>query len=318
MEVFEKVNTAYAMKRERAYEVAARRESSLHERFPEFAAIDGELRATVSQLSAAIRRGGPDIRSRIEAVKKRNLELQQERARLLEARGLPSDYTEPVFECEKCRDSGYIGTRMCECFRRALREERYYSAGLGKALEHMTFETLNPTLAAGKPEGGVTPRENLAANIEICRTFAANVAKKPQYLMLFGGTGLGKTHITAATCRAAIDNGCDVVYDGIQNILRAFREDEQSAASRYIDCRLLAIDDFGTEYLSAYSMSVIYNIFNTRMLAERSMLVNSNLELKDMEKRYDKRIQSRILGSFKLIRFFGEDVRKLLAAGYKG
>lgn len=58
MEVFEKVNTAYAMKRERAYEEAARRESSLHERFPEFAAIDGELRATVSQLSAAIRRGG--------------------------------------------------------------------------------------------------------------------------------------------------------------------------------------------------------------------------------------------------------------------
>ena len=54
------------------------------------------------------------------------------------------------------------------------------------------------------------------------------------------------------------------------------------------------------------------------MLAARSMLVNSNLELKDMEKRYDKRIQSRILGSFKLIRFFGEDVRKLLAAGYKG
>ncbi len=100
MEVFEKVNTAYAMKRERAYEEASRRESSLHERFPEIAAIDGELRATVSQLSAAIRRGGPDIRSRIEAVKKRNLELQQERARLLEARGLPSDYTEPVFECE--------------------------------------------------------------------------------------------------------------------------------------------------------------------------------------------------------------------------
>ena len=65
-------------------------------------------------------------------------------------------------------------------------------------------------------------------------------------------------------------------------------------------------------------MSEIYNIFNTRMLAERSMLVNSNLELKDMEKRYDKRIQSRILGSCKLIRFFGEDVRKLLAAGYKG
>lgn len=317
MTPYEKVSADFRDKRTKAAEAAMLRQRKAHAAIPALAAIDAELENTAGRIMAQISRGTDGLSERLHDIELRNRQLIAQRAVLLSQNGFPADFVDEQFECPLCKDSGYIGTRMCECFRKAICCERYLQSGLGRTLENMSFDTINPSYACGKAENGVTPRQKLEENMQVCRVFAANVAVKPQYLLMYGGTGLGKTHMTAAVCRAAVDAGCSVIYDSIQAIIRAFWNSIEEASEKYLTCDLLAIDDFGTEFINSHSMSVIYNILNTRMLDGKSMLINSNLDIKEFEKRYNKRINSRIFGSFAVIRFFGEDVRKLKAADYK-
>lgn len=314
---FERVNEMFAEKREAAKINADARRRRLWRELPEIKVIDDQLMKTGSRIIAEITKGKDHIDERLEAIKVENLALNEKRAKLLVENGYPADFSREKYECEKCEDSGYVGLKMCDCFKKALYAEQYTESGLGNSMADKSFETLNVELAYGKSENGVTPRENLAEIVEICKRFAQNIRTKPQYLLMYGGTGLGKTHVTAATCKEAINNGASVIYDSIQNIVHAFWNDADSAYAKYMNCDLLAIDDFGTEFSTQHSVSVIYNIINTRMLEEKSILINSNLDAQEFKKRYDARICSRIFGNFKVVRFFGEDMRKYFALNGK-
>lgn len=311
--IFDRVNEQFAEKREVARLEADMRRRKLWREIPEVKIIDDQLSKTGARVVAEIQKGNENIDQRIEAIRDDNLALNERRKKLLVANGYPADFSRERYECEKCEDSGYVGLKMCECFKKAIYTEQYNESGLGNSMSTKSFETLKIELAHGKSEDGITPRENLAKIVSTCRQFAKNVAEKPQYLLLYGGTGLGKTHVTAATCREAIENGSSVIYDTIQNIVHSFWNDADAAYAKYMSCDLLAIDDFGTEFSTQHSISVIYNILNTRILEERSILINSNLDARDFEKRYGARICSRLFGNFKIMRFFGEDMRKYFA-----
>ena len=58
-----------------------------------------------------------------------------------------------------------------------------------------------------------------------------------------------------------------------------------------------------------FTVSVIYNLLNTRLNQGLSTLINTNLSPKELVERYDRRITSRILGEFTLFTLEGRDVR---------
>ena len=49
--------------------------------------------------------------------------MERERAVLLVSGGFPADYTDEKYACEKCRDTGYLGTEICSCLKKAYMEE---------------------------------------------------------------------------------------------------------------------------------------------------------------------------------------------------
>ena len=75
------------------------------------------------------------------------------------------------------------------------------------------------------------------------------------------------------------------------------------------ECDLLILDDLGTEFPSAYVNAALYNIINSRMLAERPTIISTNLTLKELESRYSERFASRIAGYYGKLEFLGNDVR---------
>ena len=73
---------------------------------------------------------------------------------------------------------------------------------------------------------------------------------------------------------------------------------------------LLILDDLGTEYITPLTISVLYELINTRMLTHRPTIYTTNIiDQNIFVARYTEKVASRMLGGCKMFKFFGEDQR---------
>ena len=142
----------------------------------------------------------------------------------------------------------------------------------------------------------------------------AFVGSAVKFGILFGGTGLGKTHLTTAMAARIIDRGYEVVYESSGGIFREFEKErfekgEGAFTERFYDAELLIIDDLGTEMVNQFTVSTLYDLINTRMIKGRPTVISTNLTSEDMRKKYTDRIVSRLFGEYTVLLFVGKDVR---------
>ena len=243
--------------------------------------------------------------------------LNHERNLLLAVNGYPADYSDPRYECDKCRDSGYVDGEMCECMKLRLRMAGYESAGIAKLMEVQTFDNFRLDYYRTNQRSF----ENMSYVLRTMKEYAENFnPDRSQNLLLLGGTGLGKTHLSTSLARALVDRGFDVVYTGAIGMLADFEKTRfgNSAGNesgydldRYYICDLLIIDDLGAEVSNQFTVSTIYNVLNSRISSGLPTIISTNLNQNELNSRYWDRITSRILGEFRPLLFSGSDVRKL-------
>lgn len=70
---------------------------------------------------------------------------------------------------------------------------------------------------------GVSPRTNMERVYDICQDYAHEFSPKSGNLLLTGGTGLGKTFLSASIARVVSASGHSVVYDTAGAHLRPLR-----------------------------------------------------------------------------------------------
>ena len=75
------------------------------------------------------------------------------------------------------------------------------------------------------------------------------------------------------------------------------------------DCDLLIIDDLGMEISSSYITATIYNVIDTRITLKKPTIISTNLSMQELEKRYNERFTSRIIGFYDRLIFRGKDIR---------
>ena len=136
-------------------------------------------------------------------------------------------------------------------------------------------------------------------------------------LLMQGGTGLGKTHLSLAIAHEAIEKGYGVIYGSAQNMVtnlekERFQKDneQQDTNQLMLQCDLLIIDDLGTEFSTSFVTAAIYNIVNTRLMTHKPTIISTKLSMKELEERYTERFASRILGSYIPLFFRGKDIRQ--------
>ena len=314
-ENYSRIRTAYQTKYLKALDEAERRRAELHQKSAEVASIDRKLAATGAKIALAALGTGDSYREKLEEVRRENEALQAKRAVLLTELGYPTDYTMPPYECPLCEDSGFVGTKMCECMRRELIMAAYESSGLGKLMQTQSFDTFSLDFYAVGAE-----RETMQRNFEILRTYADHFTMQSDNLILCGATGLGKTHLSTAVARRVIERGFDVYYTTAQQMFSDFEynrfgtglADEPAAhVSRYTECDLLILDDLGTEVTNQFTNSCLYLVINNRINLRRPTIINTNLSGRELKSRYTDRIASRILGDFSPLLFAGTDIRRL-------
>lgn len=290
--------------REKALNEAYAKTLALDEKYPDIAEIDKELSLVSSRIIGAMR--SENCGDEINRIKERNLALQEARRKKLLSYGVPEDYDTPVFSCPVCSDTGYDGKTFCSCIIKMCAVDAYLSSGLGKALLDQTFENFSLKYYGGKS------REEMSGVLDTCLDFAQSFGTGAN-LLLTGGTGLGKTHLSSAIAQKVIDKGYTVVYESAQTVFDAFESVRfgrgNDNTDKYITCDLLIIDDLGTEFSTQYTASVLYQLVNQRLINGKSLILSTNLGGKELLKRYGDRIYSRLLGSFDTCVFSGNDVR---------
>ena len=288
---------------------------------PQLKEIDSRLRQNMAQAAMAVFQG--EDSGVMEQAKQENLALQQQRKALLDAHFTPGWLDETPI-CSNCGGTGYLGSSMCRCLHRLCADQQRRSLHrLCTGYERFENFKLDYYSDRIDREFGASPRQIMQRTFERCRQYAENFRLGAPNLLFNGGTGLGKTFLSAAIAEVLTDKGYSVVYESAPQLFaklekNRFNPTEQirTEVESYTSCDLLIIDDLGTEMPSSFVTAALYALLNDRLLDNKSMLISTNLIAEEMAERYSGQIASRLQGNFKVLTFVGEDVRILKNRGY--
>ena len=293
------------------------REQEIYAKLPRVREIDIALRSSMAQTVRAAFAKGEDAQAAIAQLKEQNMALQAERKALIAA-NFPADYLEDGPICPKCEGVGYIGTQMCSCLQELCLAELKKTISLFSGDHSFADFRLDYYSDVKDPQYGISPRVIMSKTFDICHRYAAEFTPGSDNLLFNGGTGLGKTLLSACLARAAAEKGYSVAYESATRLFAKleknhFRPDEDSsqAVAELYDSTLLIIDDLGTELTSAFTVSALYALLNDRLLTGKPTIISTNLTIDEIRQRYSPQIASRLEGSYQLLPFVGQDIRVL-------
>ena len=277
---------------------------------PELREIDARLRAQMVELARLSLAGAPDGQEKIDRLREENLALQQRRRVLLRELGRGADWLDEIVSCPKCRDSGVYGGGVCDCLKRLYNDELTRDVGVLLRSGDEGFDKFDLSLY------GEEHRETMQTVLEIAKAYARDFSPASGNLLFQGGTGLGKTFLSACVAREVAARGFSVCYDSAAAVTGSFEaqkftHDEAADArvKRMLVCDLMILDDLGTEMPTTYADSALYTLINTRLNERRNTIISTNLSNAELEKRYGAQICSRLFGAYERVPFVGRDIR---------
>ena len=292
-----------------------RRISAIYEKLPRLAEIDRELRSTSARVYAAAFRESESPEQAMQKLKEENLSLQRERDWILESENIdPEDLErEPVGRL--CGGSGWRGAAMCECLQELCRQEQ--KKELAALFGTDSFEKFRLELYSDQYDAKChsSPRELMRATYRRAQSYAQCFPAEGQSLLFSGATGLGKTYLSACIARVVADRGFSVCYAPVGQLFSAFEDDkfrprpDISRTEAFFISDLLVLDDLGTEMTTQFTISVLYQLLNTRLLEKPPGILSTNLAPSELAARYTPQITSRLLGTYCLFHYYGDDIR---------
>ena len=119
-------------------------------------------------------------------------------------------------------------------------------------------------------------------------------------LLMIGSVGNGKSFTACCIANALVDKGVSVIFcnfDAILNRIKSTfnsKEDEYSILKTLNSAQLLVLDDLGTETISEWSKSKLYNIVDYRYREKKTTIVTTNLSQEQLISLYGDRTFDRL------------------------
>jgi DNA replication protein DnaC len=267
--------------------------------------IENRLIALSKEKMAAKVRGDRSF----SEIEKEYIKTKEKKQQLLTQLGCKNGEFSPVFNCNRCEDTGLADNQLCECVKKIAHKKML--DWLCKDIPAHEFNFADFDLSYYQ-EGA--ERNHMESVFQRCQSYSANFNPQANSLYLLGNTGLGKTHLTLAMAKEIVAKGYQVIYCPTQSMITALEKEHFGHLSHpvgdyYRNCHLLILDDLGTEYLSPVAQSALYDVINQRILLKLPTIINSNLTPQELEKRYGERLVSRIFGNYTVLSFKGRDIR---------
>lgn len=254
-----------------------------------------------------------------EKMRSLSTELLKEKKDLLKKNNYPSDFLDLKTDCPLCNDEGYVDGKICSCLNKIYKETVYRAANLPVLMDTQSFDTFNLEYYPDSDDE-YSPRKIMGYILQYCKSYSETFGKDSDNILMYGGTGLGKTFLSSCIAKKVIEADFSVYYQPAYRIFSLFEsnkftnvQDEATTLQiKYIfDSDLLIIDDLGTELVTTYTAEVLFDLINTRINSGKKTIINSNLNLQEIETIYSARISSRLIGNYTHLEFVGDDIRKM-------
>lgn len=301
-----------------------KRREEVMNRFPALRLYEEEAAGLRADMVSA-RLGRAEDKS--DKARTRLRDIAVKKKELLKNAGYEEDYLEVRFFCRKCNDTGYVGNEKCSCFKMLETELLNKEAGLPADMGRENFKTLDlrrynndELLEELLPSKKITQREYMkTVTIPRVKKYLQEFEEEGSHnIFMFGPSGTGKTFLSSCIARELLERQHSVLYlragELFSRLERSHFSKEDSDATdgltdKLHECRLLILDDLGTEFSTKYTISELYNIISDRLSRGLSTIISTNLAMSQIRSRYDERIMSRFVGQYILLPFYGRDLR---------
>lgn len=313
--ILAKARESLAARKKNNEDMRLSRELEVYRRVPAVREKDAQMRAALGQLiSVTASRAGAEA---LQAVQKNIDNLLADKMELLVSHGYSEDYLEDIYTCPHCHDSGYLPTgAMCDCLKEAYEAEKSKRLNEALKLGEESFADFSLNYYSG------TAKAQMEIVLNTCKQYAVQFGANSENLLFRGGTGLGKTFLSACIAKVVSAQGCSVAYETALDAFAAFEDQKFSRdaetyaeagekVKRILNCDLLVLDDLGTELTTSFTQSALYNIVNSRLSAGKKTIISTNLSAEEMQQRYLPQTISRIGGEYLTLPFAGEDIRAI-------
>jgi len=324
----------YEKKQRKASEDLAARISEVYSKVPEIEHLESQIHLEGLKCNKMILAGGANPTNAVIELTSKINRLKQQKLELLKKNGYPADYLEIRYECPLCRDTGFVeredGTVKCKCYRQQMIKLLYTNSNLN-LINVENFSNFDDSLYSDEVNEKkygikISPRQNIKIIKEKCMEFVEKFnSENIQNLYFCGPAGTGKTFMCNCISKELIDRGYTVLYQTAPMLFNLINEHkvkafgnpdyDDSVYKNIFDVDLLVIDDLGTESESSARYAEFLTILNTRHMNNSirpcKTIISTNIEVKDLYKYYDERTVSRIIGSYALLKFAGDDLRIL-------
>lgn len=314
---YQAIMRAYEQKQFLSNDIYKQRYEEVCRISPEFQALDESIALLSLDYGKRFLNGDEKA---VDSLKEELNILRDSKLELLQSLGFPKNYLEPVYECYDCKDSGYIGSQKCHCFKKAVTTLLYEQSNLKEILKKENFNTFSLKYYSDNYIDERTGRSSLSIMKEAfltCRNFVDNFSVQHPNLFLYGSVGVGKTFLSNCIAKELIDRGYSVIYYSAPSFFNtlaqnAFDKNNLTAQNMYehiYDCDLLIIDDLGTEYTNSFIASQFFTCINERLLDKKSTVISTNLSLDALADLYTERAFSRITSNYIMLKLIGDDIR---------
>ena len=321
--IFRDVMRDYQQARDSAEDALAARKAEAYRLLPELQEIDRSLAKLGLSLARLAIAGDTTTMGEV----RQQTDTLKERREQLITTTFGADYLTLQYRCKSCQDTGYEPStggkpnRRCACLTQRLVNEFYSLSNIKTALAEENFDTYDFRLFSTEliPTEGLSPHANMQSVYRHAMNFATNFDTEFANLLLYGEPGLGKTFVCHCIAKDLLDSGKTVLYltaPRLCKVLENYRFNRENMAdpeellTQIDEVDLLILDDLGAEFPTVVTSSALFDIINQRLLTRKHTVISTNLHPAALEQQYSERIVSRFWGNYKLIKFFGEDIRE--------
>ena len=307
------LNRAFDIVNKRKSENELKYQSQLakaHTDHPELSVWENQLASYGCKIPLAALKGDT---AELADLEKKCSELETEKKLLLSSCGIGEA---PLYTCPKCCDSGYANGKICGCVIAEAKKICYTQLSKNLPIMDCRFENFDLSYYdSAVVKNGYSPKRVVENTVKICKNFISDFPKGENLLFL-GNCGLGKTHLSLAVVNEIIEKGYGAVYASAQNLMDEMsketfdRTGKSDSTDSVLSCDLLVLDDLGTEFTNNLTISLIYNIINTRIQKNLSTIISTNLTIEEISLKYGQSVASRIVGNYRMREFIGTDIRK--------
>ncbi|MDU0893797.1 DNA replication protein dnaC [Anaerococcus octavius] len=316
METNNKVTHILAQRREQNLIDQKKRINEVYKKIPSMESLDKNIRE-LGYIIIQDGLKGDDTEKKENDLK----QLRIEKARILEANGFEKDYMEIRYHHPICKDTGFVGTKMCSCRKQLIIDQNYSQSNIRSLISRENFRNFDDSLFSDNPykDYPITPYQNIQHIKKSLYGFINDFDKQNNNLYIFGDVGRGKTYLLNSIAKEILDRNYSVLYMTSSRLFKflndynwAFEEARAKHQEQFdfiLECDLLIIDDLGSEPSSKNDSANLFEVVNNRMIAGKPIIFSTNFDETMLSEMYGERIFSRIIGNSEVYEIFGEDLR---------